>query len=172
MIALKAWRRFWPVFALALAVFIALAVHISVDYFTREQPNYSRIEDGLWLGGFVMEPPPGSKAVLNLCELEDPYQAESHRWEPIRDAEPAPSLDWLRQQVAFIESERASGHVVYVHCRNGASRSSMVLAAYLMRRESWSSAQALDFLKSRRPEVRPNPAFMKLLSEWEHSLKE
>src|SRR3712207_7074166 len=39
----------------------------------------------------------------SLCESEDPYRAEAHRWEPIPDAEPVPSLDWLRAQVAFIE---------------------------------------------------------------------
>jgi hypothetical protein len=168
----NAYRRFWPILALALAIFVALMVHLAVNYFTREQPNYSRIEDGLWLGGFVTQPPPGSKDVLNLCESEDPYRAETHRWEPIRDAEPVPSLDWLCQQVDFIEAERTSEHVVYVHCRNGASRSAMVLAAYLMRREKWSSTQALDFLRSRRSEVNPNPAFRQLLSEWERSLKE
>jgi protein-tyrosine phosphatase len=61
--------------------------------------------------------------------------------------------------------------VVYVHCRNGVSRSGMVVAAYLMRRESWSRDQALDFMRSRRPGVRPNPAFMRLLWDWEKSLK-
>lgn len=166
------WRRSWPIVALALAALVVLAIYVAVDHITREPPNYSRIEDGLWLGGFVREPPPGSQAVLNLCESEDPYRAESHQWVPIRDGEPAPSLDWLHVQVGFIESERASGHVVFVHCRNGVSRSGMVLAAYLMQRESWSRDQALDFLRSRRPDVRPNPAFMQLLSEWEQSLKE
>src|SRR5689334_18278539 len=38
-----------------------------------EGPNYSRIEDGLYLGGFVDAPPPGTRAVVNLCEQDDPY---------------------------------------------------------------------------------------------------
>jgi hypothetical protein len=166
------WRHSWPVVALTLAALVVPAVHLAVDYLTREPPNYSLIEDGLWLGGFVQEPPSGSKAVLNLCETEDPYRAESHKWEPIHDGEPVPNLDWLRQQVAFIESERVGGKGVFVHCRNGVSRSGMVLTAYLMRRENWSRDQALQFLRSRRPGVRPNPAFMKLLLEWEQVLKD
>jgi hypothetical protein len=157
------WRQTWPVVA-ALAV---VGVHLVVDRLTREPPNYSRIEDGLWLGGYVPKPPRGTGAVLNLCESEDPYRVESHRWEPIRDAEPVPSLDWLREQVGFIESERAAGRVVFVHCRNGVSRSGMVVAAYLMRREGWSRDRVLEFLRSRRPGVHPNPAFMQLLLEWE-----
>jgi hypothetical protein len=165
------WRRYWPVAAVALGVLTVVTVHVAVDRFTREPPNYTRIEDGLWLGGYVAEPPPGTQAVLNVCETEDHYQVESHKWEPIRDAEPIPSLDWLRTQVGFIASERAAGRTVFVHCMNGISRSGMVLAAYLMRRESWTRDQALEFLRSRRPGVRPNPAFMELLLEWERTLK-
>ncbi len=167
----RAWRRYWPIALLAVLGSAVAAVHFYVEWLTREPPNYSQIEDGLWLGGFVPEPPSGTRAVLNLCETDDPYRVESHRWEPIRDAVPVPSLEWLREQVAFIESERGAGRTVYVHCRNGVSRSAMVMAAYLMRRENWSREQALEFLRSRRPGVRPNPAFLALLLDWEHSPK-
>lgn len=163
-------RRLWPVLLFALAIVAAALTYFATDHYTREPPNYSRIEDELWLGGSVRQPPPGTSAVLNLCETEDPYQAEAHRWEPIRDGEPAPSLDWLREQVAFIESQRKAGKGVYVHCLNGVSRSAMVLAAYLMKRERWSRDEAIDYLRSRRPEVRPNPAFLQLLSDWEKAL--
>ncbi len=162
-------RRYWPVVAAALAIVMVVVVHIGVDRFTREPPNYSQIEDGLWLGGYVPEPPPGTQAVLNVCEIEDNYRVESYKWAPIRNAQPAPSLDWLRTQVGFIASERAAGRAVFVHCMNGISRSGMVVAAYLMQREGWSREKTLEFLRSRRPGVRPNPAFMKLLVEWERS---
>ncbi len=164
-------RRSWLVSVLAVAAIAVVVVNLVVNRLTREPPNYSQIEDGLWLGGYVSEPPPGTQAVLNMCESEDSYRVESHRWKPIIDAEPVPSLDWLREQVGFIESERAAGRVVYVHCRNGVSRSTMVVAAYLMQREHWSRDQALEFIRTWRPGVRPNPAFMLLLLEWERSLK-
>lgn len=165
------WRRWWLAVPLVLSVLVAAAVHVIVERSTQEPPNYSQIEDGLWLGGYVAEPPPGTQAVLDLCEAEDSYHAAAHRWEPIRDAEPAPSLDWLGKQVDFIASERAAGRTVFVHCINGASRSAMVLAAYLMQREGWSRDRAVEYLRSRRPEVRPNPAFMELLLKWEERLK-
>lgn len=165
------WRRSWPAAVLAVAALAVVAAHVIVDRLTREPPNYSRVEDGLWLGGYVAEPPPDTRAVLNLCESENPYRAESHRWEPIRDAEPVPSLDWLRAQVAFIESERAAGRTVFVHCRNGVSRSGMVVVAYFMARNGWSRDEAMGFVRSRRPGLRPNPAFMQLLLDWERSLK-
>lgn len=160
-------RRVWTVVALGLVVLSAALVRIAAEFYTRESPNYSRIEEGIWLGGHVPEPPPGTQAVLNLCEREDAYKVESQKWEPIRDAAPAPSLDWLRDQVGFIESERAAGRTVFVHCMNGVSRSAMVLAAYFMQRESWSRDQAIEYLQARRPVVRPNPAFMELLLEFE-----
>ena len=165
------WWRDWLFLALIGAAFGVVAVYLIMFRLTKEEPNYSRIEDGLYLGGRVSDPPPGTQAVLNLCELEDPYRVNSQKWEPIHDAEPVPTLDWLREQVGFIESERAAGRIVFVHCRNGVSRSGMVMAAYLMRRENWSREKALEFLRSRRPGVNPNPAFMQLLLEWERSLK-
>src|SRR5262245_42383082 len=154
------WRRDWPILAMIVASLAVLAVYRTVDRQTREPPNYSQVEDGLYIGGYVSEPPPGTGAVLNLCESEDPYRAESHRWEPIRDAAPAPSLGWLRGQVAFIDAERAAGRTVFVHCRNGVSRSGMVVVAYYMARNGWPRDEAVAFVRSRRPGLRPNPVFM------------
>ena len=168
----RRWLRAWPVAVVVVATVIVVAVHVIAERITREPPNYSQIEDGLWLGGSVAEPPPGTQAVLNLCEAADPYHVESERWAPIRDAEPVPSLEWLREQVQFIGAERASGRVVYVHCQNGVSRSGMVVVAYYMARNGWSRDEAMEFVKSRRPGLRPHPAFMRLLSEWEQSLKD
>lgn len=160
-------RRLWPVAALLAAGALVLAVHLAVEHLTREPPNYARVEDGLYVGGHVPAPPPGTRAVLNLCEIEDPYHAEVHRWVPIPDAAPAPTADWLREQVEFIAAQRGAGRPVFVHCQNGASRSVMVVAAYLMTRHGWSRDEALAFVRERRPVGRPNPAFLTLLKEWE-----
>jgi hypothetical protein len=133
--------------------------------------NFSLIESGLYMGGSVPEPPPGTSAVLNLCESADAYRCTAHRWEPIRDGEPAPDLDWLRRQVEFIDTEREAGRTVFVHCRNGVSRSGMVVIAYLMFEHRWTRDEALGFARQNRPEVRPNPAFMERLAEWEATIK-
>lgn len=164
-------RHWWLIAAIGAAIVVVAAAHQVVDQLTREPPNYSRIEDGLWLGGLVDAPPPGTQVVLNLCEAEDPYQVDTPRWEPIRDAEPVPSLAWLRGQVSFLETERAAKRTVFVHCRNGASRSGMVVVAYYMAHNGWSRNKAIEFVRSRRSELRPNPAFMQLLLDWERALK-
>jgi hypothetical protein len=133
--------------------------------------NYTSIEDGLWMGGYVEAPPRGTRAVLNLCEREDSYSCEVHKWEPIKDAK-APELDWLRKQVNFVDEQRKAGRVVYVHCRNGVSRSGLVVIAYLMSKHNWTRDQATEYVCSKRDIVRPNSAFRKLLLDWEKVLKE
>ena len=135
-----------------------------------QERNFSLIEPGLYVGGFVKVPPPGVKAVLNLCEMEDEYKAPAHTWMMIPDGDPAPSLDWLRKAVAFVAKERAAGSVTYIHCAGGVSRAGMVTTAYLMADRGWSRDEALAYIRKSRPAVSPNPAFLERLAEWERSL--
>jgi protein phosphatase slingshot len=140
---------------------------LALQQYHAPEAEFALIEDGLYMGGLVEEAPPGVTAVLNLCEFPDQYECEVHVNKPIRDAAPAPSLDWLAEQVAFVQTQRRAGRTVYVHCFQGASRSGLVVTAYVMRERGWTRDQALDFVRSRRPQLRPNSAFMRLLSEWE-----
>src|SRR5260370_1289996 len=138
---------------------------------TGEGPNYTQIRDGLYLGGYVKAPPPGTKAVLNLCRSADPYKVETHVWEKIKDTTPAPSIDWLKKQVKLIDEQRQAGKTVYVHCRNGVSRSGMVVVAYIMYKDKLPRDKALAQVRSKRPITRPNPAFMERLAEWDPVLE-
>jgi hypothetical protein len=136
-----------------------------------EQDNYSLIEDGLYMGGDVKRPPPGTRAVLNLIRKEDGYSTEFSLHEPLADTSPGPDMDMLEKMVDFVDARMREGDTVFVHCRNGVSRSGLVVTAYLMRKHSWPRDQALAFLRTRRPEARPHPAFMQRLLEWERVVK-
>jgi hypothetical protein len=138
----------------------------------REPENYSLIEDGLYMGGDVARPPRGTRAVLNVCEKPDPYRAEAHDWESIPDAEPPPDLDWLRQRVRWVAEQRRAGRPVFVHCAAGASRSGLVVVGYVMAEHGWSRDEALRFVRSKRPQTRPNPSFLRRLQEWECVLQD
>ncbi len=164
-------RRFWLVGVLVLGAVLVAGVWWWGHLVARILPNYTEIEPGLYMGGLVNEPPPGTTAVLNLCETEDPYHVEDHRWVPIPDASPAPKLEWLREQVAFVTAEKEAGRVVYVHCRAGVSRSGMVVVAYFMAKNGWTRDEAVSFVRGRRLVLNPNPAFRELLLEWERELK-
>jgi hypothetical protein len=135
------------------------------------EDEYSLIEDRLYLGECVKEPPRGTRAVVNLCDKPDPYQVEVTLWEPI-DGGQSPGIDWLRRVVEFIDARRRAGLTTYVHCLAGMNRSGMVVTAYLMYEYGWTRDEALTFVRSKRPQVQPNPALMRLLGEWERTLKD
>lgn len=134
-------------------------------------PTYARIEDGLYFGCWVKAPPPGTKAVVNLCGREDPYKLEAGFWEPILEGGPRPDLEWLERAVGFIAEQRRRGKTVYVHCLAGVDRSAMLTTAYLMREHGWTRGRALAFVREKRPQASPNPSFLKLLQEYEERLK-
>jgi hypothetical protein len=162
-------RRFLGIM-LAVTAGVALLL-FGLFRFLQEEENYSRIEDRLYLGGTVAASPRGTRAVINLCDIEDPYRCEFHLWEPIVDGEPAPDLDWLRRMVDVLDARQREGMTTYVHCRNGVSRSGLLVVAYEMRKNNWTRDEALVFVRARRPITRPNPAFMRLLLEWERVIK-
>ena len=55
---------------------------------------------------------------------------------------------------------------VLVHCAQGISRSAAAVIAFLMMRNSWDYETALDFLREKRPAVRPNKGFEEQLRIW------
>jgi Dual specificity phosphatase, catalytic domain len=145
-------------------VALALLARIERSY---EPDNYTLIEDGLFLGGSVKKPPRGTEAVLNLCETEDCYRTTFYVWQPLKDGGPAPDLDSLREMVEFIDSNRQQGRITFVHCLAGVNRSGLVVVAYEMYEHRWTRDQALEFVRTKRPQVRPIAAFMELLEQWE-----
>jgi len=163
-------RRPWLLLLLIGLPAALVLIALGIEQYLQEGPNYDEIEDGLYLGGHVKSPPRRTRAVLNLCEQPDPYTCEVHVHARIVDAAPAPSLNWLRTQVEWIDNQLREGRKTYVHCMNGVSRSAMVVAAYLMFKHDWTVPQSLEFIRTKRPIVRPNPAFMPLLEEWQKAL--
>lgn len=132
---------------------------------------YAKVEDGLYIGSAVDRPPSGTQAVVNLCGRPDPYSMEHAMWEPVFEGGKEPTLEWLRRVVAFIAEQRAANRTTFVHCMAGMNRSGAVVTAYLMQAHGWGRDEALAYLQSKRPEVQPNPTLMRLLANWEQSLK-
>lgn len=129
--------------------------------------NYSQIEDRLWMGGTVKQPPAGTKAVVNVCSDNDSYSTPAYLWASIPDSAPAPSIGWLSRMVKFVGDHRSSGETTYVHCHAGISRSGLVTVAYIMSEHHMGRDDALAFVRRHRPQAKPNQAFMDLLAQWE-----
>jgi len=67
----------------------------------------------------------------------------------------------------FIAEAKKSGGKCLVHCRMGISRSAATVCAYLMKEKDFSKAEAIDYVKARRPIICPNPGFQRQLVEYE-----
>lgn len=69
----------------------------------------------------------------------------------------------LEQSFQFIKDALDKGGSVLVHCHAGISRSSSVLIYYLMKATNNEYDRMYFYVKSRRPQVDPNPGFIKQL---------
>jgi hypothetical protein len=138
---------------------------------SHEEKSFHLIEDGLYLGSSVAQPPPHTSAVVNLCGREDPYKVDAMLWEPILEGGKLPDVDWLRRVVGFIDAERRAQRTVYVHCLAGVDRSATVITAYLMFKHGWDRNRALAHVKAKRACAHPNPSLMQLLADWERILQ-
>jgi len=77
----------------------------------------------------------------------------------------------FRRAVHFINAALAEpSAVVFVHCREGISRSCGVTLAYLMAAEHCSLTQAMEGLRSVHPRCDPNLGILTALQSWTHRL--
>ncbi|MEQ8717716.1 MAG: dual specificity protein phosphatase family protein [Acidimicrobiales bacterium] len=69
--------------------------------------------------------------------------------------------------VATIEAFRTEDRQVVVHCHGGASRTGLVLRAWLMRTNGWDVATATEYLRERWPHLAEwNDGFSEFLASW------
>ena len=57
-----------------------------------------------------------------------------------------------------------------VHCAQGRSRSATIVIAYLMTAKKMRLREAYDLVKRKRPQISPNPCYLKDLADLEFSL--
>jgi hypothetical protein len=157
---------------LVVGLLLALSAWLVVAWQEQKRPaRYHLIEDGLYLGEAVQQPPLGTQAVVNLCGAKDDYDVEYELHLPILEAGSSePSLEWLEQVVTFIDEHRQAERTVYVHCQAGVNRSSTAVIAYLMHKYQWSRDDALRFVQKQRQQASPNLQLMHLLADWEKHL--
>lgn len=88
---------------------------------------------------------------MYVCVVDMPTADLLHHFEPC---------------AKFIKEGVEQGTVL-VHCEYGISRSATVVLAYLMWSECLPLKMALQDLKARKPDIRPNAGFMEQLKLWE-----
>ena len=102
--------------------------------------------------------------------LQDSSMAPAFRFAeyctvPVADFEGENIAFLLPKAVRFIHASRQAGKAVLVHCAAGVSRSSTVVIAYMMATTQRNWEAALEFVRSRRRCVSPNPGFLLQLQQ-------
>lgn len=91
---------------------------------------------------------------------------------PLQDSPFAELAEHLPRATAFIADALADPRArVLVHCVQGVSRSASIVCAHLIHAYGWTPAQAVQFVKSKRPSADPNPGFVAQLGEYHESLR-
>ena len=93
-------------------------------------------------------------AVISLCRLGEPFEHELQRMAYIADNEHNGDLDVVLADVLDdMAALRAEGHRLLVHCHGGASRTGLVLRAWLMRTEGMTVDEATAHVAARWPHL-------------------
>lgn len=144
------------------------------------QFDTSTIIDGfLFLGAKQVTVDREKLAAMNVKYIigvsEDPPPDYGRDFEYMHvDVGDAPSEDispFFEPACAFIERARNDRKAVLVHCTMGMSRSASLVLAYLVRHGNMSLAEAINYIKQRRPVVSPNVGFMAQLVRFETELR-
>ena len=145
----------------------------------RQAPDIHEIQPGLWLGPCPRSPEfiralredYGIDSLVSV-QTDADLRAMGLSWATLwrvlmaRDiaASRVPIVDFddsslragLTDAVQAVQSMRAAGRTVYVHCSIGINRSPTVVIAWLVRHGGLSLDEAWQLVRERRPQVMPN----------------
>ncbi|PRY39379.1 ADP-ribosyl-[dinitrogen reductase] hydrolase [Geodermatophilus tzadiensis] len=91
-------------------------------------------------------------AVISLCRLAEPFPHTLHRMAYLTDNNHNVDVDVVLADVLDdLAALHAEGHRVLVHCHGGASRTGLVLRAWLVREQGMTPAEATAHVAERWP---------------------
>lgn len=156
-ISLSARWLLWP---------YLVGARLSKRWFSRTLPVTSAISGGVSLGGF----PDKTSRHVAVLDLTAEFH---HHPEPGTIWHSCPMMDLLVPQIADLQRAvekltllRQSQETVLVCCALGLSRSATVVAAWLLtERHADSVVEALEIIRSQRPQVVLTPDHLRLLEQ-------
>lgn len=115
--------------------------------------------------------------VKGVVTLNEPYETLvpsslfkahgiDHLVIPTRDYLFAPSLVDIFRAVDFIHRNASCGSTTYVHCKAGRGRSATIVLCYLIEYKNMTPADALDYVRLRRPRVLLAPSQWQAVQEY------
>lgn len=79
--------------------------------------------------------------------------------------------DYLLTNICFLFQTACNGNKTLIFCVAGVSRSASFCLAYLMKHCNLSLLNAYNYLKKRRPRIKPNCGFFRQLIKYEEKLR-
>ncbi|XP_050373983.1 dual specificity protein phosphatase 1 isoform X3 [Argentina anserina] len=134
---------------------LALLRVINVTRCCKEDNIPCKIEEGLFLGSIGAAHNKDELKSLNI----------THILTVASSLAPAYPDEFVYK---VLNAKRSGG--VLVHCFVGKSRSVTIVLAYLMKRHGMSLNEALEHVRSRRPQASPNAGFISQLQVFERSI--
>lgn len=145
-----------------------LGARLTFDYYRRIAPAWSEVAPGILLGRRLDDAEAeeaigrGVTAVLDLTAEYDeaaPFLSLPYKNVQVLDLT-APTPAQLDEAVAFIRAHRDGG-VIYVHCALGYSRSTCVVAAYLLAEGIAATVvEAIEYIREARPGIVTPPELL------------
>ncbi|KAK3440880.1 hypothetical protein EUGRSUZ_B01140 [Eucalyptus grandis] len=156
-----------------------LNVRKSLTEWTDKDKDPCKIEEGLFLGSVGAAKNKDALKHLNVMHvlivasaLEPAYPDDFvYKVIKVTDREDTNIRECFDECFEFIDEAKRLGGGVLVHCFVGKSRSVTIVVAYLMKKHGMSLSQALEHVKSRRPQASPNSGFMSQLQDYEKFLQ-
>lgn len=146
--------------------------------FAKHNLEFSKITDQIYLGTnmccvhhFSKLKSLGVSADVDLEEekSERPQDLEAYLWLPVKD-HTAPTQTQLKIGAGTINEMVKAGKKVYVHCKNGHGRAPTMIAAYFILTGK-TPTEAVELVKSRRPEIHLEDSQFKALEKFWENLK-
>jgi hypothetical protein len=75
-------------------------------------------------------------------------------------------FDIFEETNNFIEESLNNDEAILIHCMMGRSRSVTILSAYIIKTFGFTPTKTIEFIKSIRPIIEPNPYFLQQLDEY------
>jgi len=89
----------------------------------------------------------------------------------LADTEDEDIISSFTKLLPIIHSSLLEGRGVLVNCKRGVSRSCSIVCAYLIYYKNMTTDEALDFIRAKRSQIKPNPGYLRQLRIFEEEVR-
>jgi Dual specificity phosphatase, catalytic domain len=171
---IKVWGRSEWIYYYYSKIKTSMQKYIDVTF------EATKILDNLWLGSITSS---CNREALHENKIETiisailgstasfPFDFNYDRAK-LRDVQDEDILCDIKRLLPIIHNEINNERGVLIHCIHGKSRSTTIVAAYLIKYKNMTTDEALEFIKNKRSQIDPNPGYIRQLREFEDEIRD